>query len=206
MKTAFIILGIIYLIISLTFILGPEIKQKYIYKSHKKRTAKCLYKLAKLHDNLLINNFVIKKDDEIIKFDHVYFGNKYIYCIKDVSKKFGLQGNIHDSKWLFYNSKSRDGFIDNPLIENTDQVLSLKKHLGVDENEQFFFSIICISDNCEIDIVGSSKIECVLKHKDIKKFILLKEKDKSVSPINQNLLENTVKVLYQQCQQNDSLK
>ncbi len=204
MKLAFIITGICLLIFSIIFIFGPSIKRFYCYKKHKKRTAKILYSLAKNYDNFLINNFMIKKNDEVIDFDQVYFGSKYIYCIKTLTFPYGIEGSQKDAKWFSYNQKKGYDYINNPLIENEIKVKSLKKHLGVSDDEQFIFSIICINDSCDIEISDMKEDETCINLKKLKKFILSKEKDKSVGIINQKLLENTVKVLYKQCQQVDN--
>lgn len=200
MKTFFILAGLLYLLISLAFVFAPELKRYLCFKHHKKLVAKRLYKTAKEYDNLLINKFNIAKETENIEFDHVFFGNKYIYCIRDERFKYGIQGNSKDLKWSNI-EKDNEEYINNPLLKNTDQVSSFKKHLGIGNEEQFFFSIICVNDNCELSIKNCGQYETVIKLKDLKRFILSKEKDKSVGTINQNLLENTVKVLYQQCQQ-----
>lgn len=206
MKTAFIIFGVLIFVFSLLFLFIPEIKPIYLFKNHKRIVSKKLYSLAKNYDNLLINDFCIKNNEQTIAFDQIYFGNKYIYCIKNVSYKFGIEGNAKDLKWFNYTQKKSYDYINNPLITNSESVSKLKKYLNIQENEHFFFSIICLNDNCDSSIKNLSLYENVLKQKDLKKFILSKEKDKSVGTINQSLLENTVKVLYQQCQQDSQTR
>ena len=201
MKEAFIIIGVVLFVLSIVFIFGPEIKRNYAFKKHKKRVSKKLYSLAKNYDNFLINDFSIKYKEDIIDFDHVYFGNKYIYCFRSLKSLYGIEGSAKDLKWFDYNKNKQFDYIDNVLKINSSKVSILKKYLNIKDDEKFFYSIICVNDSCDIFIKDLDECEIVINYKDIKKFILSKEKDKSVGTINQNMLENTVKSLYRSIQQ-----
>ena len=90
MKTEFIIALVVFSLILLLFLFVPSIKRLIEFKYYKKNTGKVLYKYASDYDVFLLNDVNIPYGDEIIRFDHILFGNKFIYCIKDECHRIGL--------------------------------------------------------------------------------------------------------------------
>ena len=99
MKPIFIILLVVFLLLLLAFLFGPIIKRKYIEVNYKKIVSKTLYKYALDHDVFLINDIKLPYNGGFIIFDHILFGEKYIYCIKDVHESYGKEGSAEDLKW-----------------------------------------------------------------------------------------------------------
>lgn len=200
MKIVFISIGIVLLIFCIFFIFGVEIKRKYNFKQHKKRVNRTLYSLAKNCDAFLISNYEIPYEVTKISFDQLYFGKKYIYCIRTFTGEFGVEGNAKDKKWLNYNKAKSFDSIDNVLLINNENVNLLKKYLNIND-DKMFVSIVVVNNECDLAITNEDEMEKVLKLEKLKRFILTKEKDKSIKAINQEKLEITVKILYNKMQQ-----
>lgn len=200
MKLFLIIFIILFVIGSLVFLFGPIFKIRLGLIFHKRLTAKTLYKYAKDFDVFLINNVSLPINDKAIEFDHILFGEKFIYCIKDSSYKVGIEGSAEDLKWFSYNSKGDMEYVENPFQKNNLNLSMLMKYMNLTGEDKFFYSIISVNDGCEAKIEKCRENEIVTSRKNLYKIIRSKEKDPSVKKINQDRLEKTVKLLYERIQ------
>ena len=197
MKFGLILFLVLFAIGSFVFLFGPIIKIKLGLIFHKRLTAKTLYKYAKDFDVFLINNVSLPINDKAIEFDHILFGEKFIYCIKDCSYKVGIEGSAGDLKWFSYNKKGDMEYIENPFQKNNLNLSMLRKYMNLTNEDKFFYSIVSINDGCETKIEKCGDNEVITTRKDLYKIIRAKEKDSSVKKINQERLEKTVKLLYE---------
>lgn len=196
MKPIFIISLSIFILLLLAFLFGPIIKRKYIELNNKKIISKSLYKYALDHDIFLINDIKLAYNNEFILFDHILFGEKYIYCIKDVHEPIGIEGSAEDLKWFTYSKKGKVDYIANPFKENNLNVNMLMKYMNSSTDDKLYYSIICTNDDCDRHISKCRDDEIICKNKEIYKVIKEKEKDSSIKNINQEKLGKTVKFLF----------
>ena len=197
MKITLIIFITLFIIGAIVFLLGPIIKVKCGLVFHKRLTAKTLYKYAKDYDVFLINNVSLPINDRAIEFDHVLFGEKFIYCIKDASYKVGIEGSAEDLKWFSYNTKGEMEYVENPFQKNNANLSMLMKYMNLTSEDKFFYSIISVNDSCETKIEKCKDNEIVVSKENLYKVIKSKEKDSTVKKIDQERLEKTVKLLYE---------
>lgn len=196
MKPIFIILLVVFLLLLLAFLFGPIIKRKYIEVNYKKIVSKTLYKYALDHDVFLINDIKLPYNGGFIIFDHILFGEKYIYCIKDIHESFGIEGSAEDLKWFTYSKKGKVDYIVNPFKENNHNVSLLMKYMNSTVEDKLYFSIVCVNDDCDRSISKCRDDEIICKNKELYKVIKEKEKDSSIKNINQDKLGQTVKFLF----------
>lgn len=197
MKITLICISIVFALILLVFLLGPIVKRFYEYKYHKKVTAKVLYKYAKDYDVYLLNNVSLPINDKSIVFDHILFGEKFIYCIKDASYKNGIEGSAEDLKWFDYNKKGEMNYIENPFQENNLNISMLTNYMNLKSNDDFFYSVIAINNSCSYKIDKCNKREIVACNHDLYKIIAKTEKNAEVRAFNESRLEEAVKILYE---------
>lgn len=196
MIVAFILIAIFLFIFFIIFLFYPFFNRLYKKRFHKKLVNRTLYKIALDNDNFLINNVEINFNNEKISFDHIFFGKKYIYCVKDIAYTLGIEGKREDIKWFEYDKKGEFSHIENPLRTNYFQVEFLKAYLHVAKEQNFFFSIVVINDDCEFKVSNQTDGEILLKRKDLKKFLKEKETDETIATINQDQLEKIVQNLH----------
>ena len=80
--TIFICALIFILLLLLFLIIFLFAKRHYNFKNFQKIYYKEIRKIAEINDYYLINNLVIKNNNQLIcRIDHVLFGDKYIYVI-----------------------------------------------------------------------------------------------------------------------------
>ncbi len=199
MKIIFILLGIFLSCFCILFLFGPFIKIRYEERFFHRIIGKELYKIAVNHDNFIIHDVEIKFIDGFIHFDHLFFGNKYIYCIRNVYYTYGIEGSNQDLKWFHYDRKGNFEYIENPLKSNKIQMEKMKTYMKVPNDQKFFYSIIVINDDCTFRIHDYQEDEIVIKRSELKKFLKEKENDPNISSFQQKQLEKIVQQIYEQC-------
>ena len=203
MKIAFILIAIFLVFFFIIFLFYPLFKRQYELRFYKRIVGRTLYRIALNHDNFLINNVELKLNENMISFDHVFFGKKYIYCIKDIAYTIGIEGESRDTKWFQYDKKGMFKYIENPLRNNYVQMEFLKSYLHAGKEQNFFFSIVVINDDCEFNVYQPQEGEILIKRKDLKKFLKSKEDDENIATINQDQLEKIVQNLHDRCEKNN---
>lgn len=147
-----ILLGILFVFSIFFFSLYPVIKKKNYKKNYVKIYGKKVYQIANKEDYYLLNNVKIKtRDDKCLNIDHILFGNKYFYLIKDYYLEGGLSYKNIDKSWIQYygsNKKPKQRYIDNLMTINENVIEKFSQITGLDKN--LFISIILINNDCEI--------------------------------------------------------
>ncbi len=187
-------LGSLGIIAVLTLLFCFPIRKLYYQKKYVSIYGKVLYEIAMELDLYLINNLIYEIDSgNYLPIDHILFGDKYIYVIKDRLYNGIIEPIEHDSKWRHHKGTNIVSIIDNPLLLNRQRVISLCNAAQLDPN--LFISVVVVNDGC---LNGPYNIESkkdflVTKNK-LRKLIVSLEKS-AVSDINKNQLDMTVKDL-----------
>lgn len=154
------------------------------------------YKISRLtqkKDYRLINNFYFKIDETSqAHFDHLLFGEKYIYAISDKYWEKGILGKPQDESWLLGKNHKQRTFIDNPLKKNELRIEKLSLISGI--SRDMFVTIVLVNNNCLVDeklMLNDKNI--IVKEKNLYK-VIAKFENSSISKINEEQLQ---KVIYQ---------
>ena len=185
---AICVIGVLLLIL----IIFPIAKRHYTFKNFQNIYYKSIRKIADINDYYLINNLVIKNNNQLIcRIDHVLFGDKYIYVIKDRYYRGAISGNKEDSTWFFYSSDGKKYEMENPMNINEKRVEKLSLVTQIDPS--FFISIVIINDNCVIKNANELNKEnsFIVSRKNLKKIIKMVEK-RDVKIMDQKQLEYAV--------------
>ncbi len=129
------------------FLYGPI--KRFLYKHHTVRAYyRRVYKVARERDFFLVNKFANRTADfEEFHIDHILFGNKYFYCIRDRYYDGAVAGKEDDEGWIFFHAKKNE-YIKNPLMVNKLRLQRLSLMSGIEE--KLFISIVLINDDCLI--------------------------------------------------------
>lgn len=185
----FILLSITIVFLLLTIYLLFRFKIK---RNHKKAVYKQLHLLAEERDYLLLNNvtlFLNDNYDEPTLFDHIFFGDKYIYVIQDYDKEGGIFGNIVD-RYLLLQKNDKTYKSINPLVECKNKLALLEKKLGVSHNDNIFLAMVIynnsllVADNLKV----KSNQQCFIPLREVRDTILSAERDE-VKPFSHQQTE-----------------
>lgn len=191
----FVALAILTFLSIIFFIVFPFAKKSFLKKNFVKAYGKEAYKIANFYDLYLINRLILKSnDDSRIHIDHLLFGNKYIFVIKDFYFDGQLKGKEIDQSWVYYFGKEKDPkkeYVKNPLLENKERVTKLSMLTGL--NESFLISVILVNDGCDLSLeLNESDNQFVVKKSELKKLIE-KVEARNVAPLNDEQLSYAAK-------------
>ena len=190
--TIFICALIFILLLLLFLIIFPFAKRHYNFKNFQKIYYKEIRKIAEINDYYLINNLVIKNNNQLIcRIDHVLFGDKYIYVIKDRYYRGAISGKKEDSTWFFYSNQKKQFEMDNPMAMNEKRLEKLSLVTNIDKS--FFNSILVINDNCVVKNANelNKHNSFIVSKKNLRKLIKNIEK-RNVKNMDQKQLEFAV--------------
>lgn len=128
-------------------------------------------KVALYKDFFLINVLKLKIDsNQFITYDHVLFGNKYIYVISDGFYNGGLQGELTSPKFTLIEPKNRKGReIDNPLYHNNYRLEKLALATGIEKD--MLVNIVVVNDECDITRINNSERAFIINRCDFYRLI-----------------------------------
>ena len=190
--TIFICALIFILLLLLFLIIFPFAKRHYNFKNFQKIYYKEIRKIAEINYYYLINNLVIKNNNQLIcRIDHVLFGDKYIYVIKDRYYRGAISGKKEDSTWFFYSNQKKQFEMDNPMAMNEKRLEKLSLVTNIDKS--FFISILVINDNCVVKNANelNKNNSFIVSKKNLRKLIKNIEK-RNVKNMDQKQLEFAV--------------
>ncbi len=159
----------VFLLFLCWFLYGPI--KRFVYKHHTIRAYyRKVYKVAQERDFLLVNKFANRTAElEEFHIDHILFGNKYFYCIRDRYYDGAVAAKEEDESWIFFHGKKTE-YIKNPMMVNKLRLQRLSLMSGIEE--KFFISIVLINDDCFITpIEGKSDDSFLSSLKDFPKLI-----------------------------------
>jgi hypothetical protein len=191
----FVALAILTFLSIIFFIVFPFVKKSFLKKNYVRSYGKEVYKIANFYDLYLINRLVLKSnDDSRIHIDHLLFGNKFIFVIKDYYFDGQLKGKEVDQSWVYYFGKEKDPkkeYVKNPLLENKARVNKLSILTGL--NESFLISVILVNDGCDLSLtLNESDNQFVTKKSELKKLVE-KVEARNVAPLNDEQLSYAAK-------------
>ena len=180
-------------------LLYPTLKFQYVRSHLNKMFNRILFKVATFEDHFLIPNVHVKlPGNKDVVIDHLYFGDKYIYAIKDLYFQGGLLGKPQDQEWQYYDFKHRDAtyrFIPNPYLLQKQRIEKLSLVTGLDQS--LFVSIILVNNEAMVHrIPESDKQEFILNIRHIEKFIQAYEK-RDVPPFDLDKMSKAVLDIHQ---------
>ena len=182
-----VILGLLSIYLLVSYPLNAFIKRKFFryFYYHK------IYRYVEKKDLRLINNFEFAIDESTnAHFDHVVFGNKYIYLITDKYWTKGIYGKEEDNSWLLFKNEERRIYIDNPLKKNALRAEKLSLVSGIDIN--MFVTIVVVNNDCLVDKnIKTTNQHTISKERHLINTIEHFEKE-NIEDINDDQLQNVV--------------
>ena len=199
---------IFLLIMSSFFLLYPYLKLQYVKRNLHKLFNRSLFRLATYEDHFLIPNVHVKlPGNKDVVIDHLYFGDKYIYAIKDLYFEGGLLGKPQDAQWKYYPYKHRNDhyqFIPNPYVLHKQRIEKLSLVTGLDQS--LFVSVILVNNDAMIHrIAESDKQEFVINIRFVEKFIQAYEK-RDVPPFDLDKIQKAVLDIHEMNRENSPQK
>lgn len=191
-----IVAGILFLALVLFLIFYPIIKKHYMYRNFRYVYYKKIRAIADKNDFLLLNDIVVKDKEKILcNIDHILFGKKYIYVIKDRYYRGAINGKKEDNNWVFINNKDEKVDISNPMKRNKTRIEMLSAMTSI--SQDLFVSIVLVNNDCYISSPDSlrAKRSFVIPYKKLNSLINKLEK-RNVKNIDQKMLEYAVQDIY----------
>ena len=192
-----IVLISVLVIVSTLVLLWPYIMKLRSKKDFFNRAYRTTYSLARDKDYYIINDVELVIENKKIHFDHILFGEKYIYCIGNNYRDGNISGKYSDNQWFLYKANGKTEYIKNPLLLHSTRIEYLKSALKADD---ILLGICVMNDECLIDKIEDCPDNIVLlNQKELKDFIIAKEK-RDISPIDSIQLEHLVRFIYNMSQ------
>ena len=198
MKAGLIILVICLVLLGVFLIFYNFIVLTIEKLTFKKKTAKKIYQIAMDHDYYLLNEVAMKIGTHTIHFDHILFGNKYIYCIVTRHYNVGVNGNFEDASWFNYKINGKCKMMKNPLRLNRERVDYFAT--AITSSKDMFVGMLVVNDSCLVSTIkGAGESDLILNVKHLEKTIKDHENRNDVSVIDPKMLELLVKDIYGKC-------
>ena len=192
-----IVLISVLVIVSTLVLLWPYIMKLRSKKDFFNRASRTTYSLVRDKDYYIINDVDLVNENKKIHFDHILFGEKYIYCIGNNYRDGNISGKYSDNQWFLYKANGKTEYIKNPLLLHSTRIEYLKSALKADD---ILLGICVMNDECLIDKIEDCPDNIVLlNQKELKDFIIAKEKS-DISPIDSIQLEHLVRFIYNMSQ------
>ena len=194
MLILFITLGVLLLLVTILFLTYPSLKRRYFKRHYVKAYGRRVFSVANNLDFYLINRLVLEApDDTKLKVDHLLFGDKYIYVIKDYYLYGAIEGKDIDNSFIFYSMNKKDNlksYIDNLLNENDKRIEKLAMITG--NKKTFFINIVILNNDCDISrLQVENKHRFIIHRKDLK-IVVEQLEAKDIAPLEKNKLNYLV--------------
>lgn len=190
----FIALAVLLVLVVLFLIFFPKILKARFKKGVVPIYGKKIYRYALHNDLYLINQLELKgNDDQLIKIDHLLFGNKYIYIISDFYLPGTIEAKENDQSFIYTTpgKESKKYYIDNLLIKNADLARKVATNLGL--NASLFIPIALVNNDSDFgDFKPVTQNNYIAHLKDINKLFDSLE-SRNVAPLNDEQLKYAVK-------------
>lgn len=131
--------------------------------------------------------------NEGVHIDHIIFGDKFIYVIKDRYYSGAIKGEMDDKSWVLYQGKGKR-IVKNPVALNRIRADRLSMVSGL--NRSFFISIVLVNDDCMvIPFAKNGPDDYIISASKLGKFIESQEKREDVPPFSADDLATAVRDL-----------
>lgn len=183
-----LIIGFSYLIFQ------PIVKEALEKKTFLKEFYSSVYQLAIDKDFYVINDVVLEIDTKFIHFNHILFGDKYIYCICDSYMEGPISGKFSDNQWFMYKNNGELEHIKNPLILHRSRLSYVTSSLRA---EGLFIGLFVVNKSCIVDKIEDIPDNLAIVNEDEFKDYILKKEKENIPPINTLQLDSLVQQVYQ---------
>lgn len=146
---------ILLIFLMLLALIFPYLKYSFSKKRHLYHYGKKIYKIALYNDFYLINQGVLRfNENDVVHYDHILFGDKFIYVIKDRYFVGSLKGTAKDDFFLFYPFfKPKSQSIPNPILKNAERIERLINFSSLHPN--YFINLVVVNDDLVFEDVGT---------------------------------------------------
>jgi len=159
LQITIITLLLTFITVSLIFLLLPFFKRQYAMRNLHKMFNEKIHRYVTEKDFYLIPQVKVKlPGNRDVIIDHLVFGDKFIYAIKDLYFEGGLLGKGSDKEWSYYEYKYREPkyrYIPNPFILNRQRIEKLIMVTGLDPT--LFISVILVNNDAMINRIPVSE-------------------------------------------------
>ena len=171
LQIAFIITASLTGLLLLFIIFYRPVKRAILRRHYVWFFARYIYRIALDFDYYLINQFAyIHSNREEKTINHILFGSKWIYVITDGYYPGAISAKENDVSWIYYSSRKKKAYIDNPLRINADNVNQIS--MITDVNKDLLISIVVINDDCHVEpFDGTSKTNFLVKKSQLRHLI-----------------------------------
>ena len=193
----FVALSVLLVLVILFIILYPRFIRRHYKKDFVSIYGKKIYRYALHNDLYLINQLELKcNDDQLLKIDHLLFGNKYIYVILDYYLPGLIEAKINDQSFLYTSieKNAQRVYIDNLLLKNEEITKKLAFNLGL--NPSLFIPLSLVDNDSEFKELKFEKKDNYMIHIGNFKKLLDKLEARKVAPLNDEQLKYTVKDVF----------
>lgn len=195
MVTELIVFVSVLIVISVILIFYHPLSTKIEKILFRRKVARKVYRIAKNGDYYLLNKVAITVEGKTIHFDHLIFGDKYIYCIGANYYPLAISGKVDDSSWFQYKRNNKFVFIRNPMKLHRERVNYFSSLIS--SSSDLFVATIVVNDSCLLpeigDTFGSDRIVNLGK---LEQMIRNYEKNPDVDPIEPVRLHRLVLDVY----------
>lgn len=196
------LIGGLLLALFIAFLVFFFIHRANAVKFFKHKVWKTLYRLAQNEDWYLLNDVVIKTEEESLHMSHLLVGSKFVYVISSRYYEADLAGESYVSrKWHVVDKNGvtlRE--VSNPVLFNERRTMVLAKFLGWNNTKTpMFISIVVINDSSAMHIKDNGNISSysfIVHRKDLTKLIRRTEKEYKFPPFDQNTLDKMIPRLH----------
>ena len=176
------------------FLLLPWFKMQYAKSNLNKIFNRIIHRYVTEKDFYLIPAVKVKlPGNKDVIIDHLVFGDKYIYAIKDLYFQGGLLGKGSDKEWSYYEYRHHHPkyrYIPNPFLLNRQRIEKLAIVTGLDA--QLFISIILVNNEAMINrIPVSEDNQFIINIRQISRLIGAIE-DRETPPFKSQILAKAV--------------
>ncbi|HOH68399.1 MAG: hypothetical protein WC160_01635 [Bacilli bacterium] len=191
LQIAFIITASLTGLLLLFIIFYRPVKRAILRRHYVWFFARYIYRIALDFDYYLINQFAyIHSNREEKTINHILFGSKWIYVITDGYYPGAISAKENDVSWIYYSSRKKKAYIDNPLRINADNVNQIS--MITDVNKDLLISIVVINDDCHVEpFDGTSKTNFLVKKSQLRHLIKALE-GRDVDNIDEKALAKAV--------------
>jgi len=159
LQISIIILLSTIIVVSLFFLFQPVIKKQFAISHLNQMFNEKIHRYVQEKDYYLIPSIKVKlPGNRDVIIDHLVFGNKYIYAIKDLYFQGGLLGKGSDKEWSYNEYKFQQPkyrYIPNPFLLNRQRIEKLTLVTGLEPN--LFISIILVNNEAMINRIPISE-------------------------------------------------
>ncbi|MBP5091704.1 MAG: hypothetical protein J6328_04025 [Bacilli bacterium] len=150
------------------------------------------------HDFYLINRFIARVgegENGDVHIDHLIFGDKFIYVVKDRYFEGAVSISAGDPSWVFYN-KNHKRYIRNLLDMNMIRADRIAAISGLPRD--YFIPVLLVNDDCYIALHGElGRDAYIVPCSKLSSFLDKQEKRSDVESFSQEELSIAVRDLYE---------